>query len=94
MIVERFNKINEYSRERGYFIKRETGELRSGFTFNSDIFLTEDEYKTIKPLADSINKACINYNDMKNTQIERLELAILKIKKDTRIRTEAEKYNL
>lgn len=94
MKVNKFEEINESAREKGYIIKPDNGELKIGFTFNSDIFLTDDEYNRIKELASNIKAACENYNKMKETQIEILRSAIRKVKDDSEFMRTTDKFNI
>jgi len=94
MKVNKFEEINESSRVRGYYINSENGELRTGYTHNSNIFLTDEEYKRIKGLADSIKASCENYNDMKETKISMLRAAIHKVKDDSEFMKTTNKFNI
>jgi len=94
MKVNKFEEINESSREKGYFIEPKNGELKLGNTMSSNIFLTDDEYSRIKDLADNIKKSCENYNAMKETQILRLRTAISKVKDDSEFMRTTNKFNL
>jgi len=84
MELKRFENMNEsYNREYPYTINK-NGLLVRGLESFSDIFLTNDEYDKLKGLSEAINKKCEHLDETKRLEIERLKLAIQKVKNDSK----------
>jgi len=83
MKIEKFNEGSDESKKRHpYMIK--DGELKKTIESWGEIFLTDEQYDKVKPLAINIKSAYDNYDKMKKTQVEILKSAIQKIISDSK----------